>query len=72
MNRAEEAAGICACAGRGERMAVVDGVKGLLVDGVERALRFVEMLSSRRERDWLRKVVRAEGAKQKVGVRFGG
>lgn len=72
MNRVEEAAGICACAGRGERTVVVEGLKGVVVEGVERALRFVEMLSSRRERDWLRKVVSADDEKQKVGVRFGG
>ena len=56
----------------GERVDVEPGLKGVVVEGVRRELRCVEMVSSRVERERRRKEERASGWKQKVGVRRGG
>lgn len=59
--------------GRGEEMIVVEeGEKGVVVEGVRRALRDVEMVSSMVERERRRKSRRARSWKQNWGVRVGG
>ena len=56
----------------GEKVVVELGWKGAVELGVRRELRCVEMVSSRVERERRRKVGRASGWKQNVGVRRGG
>lgn len=71
INMLHEAVGRGVCdGGRGEEMRdVVDGVKGEVMDGVRRALREVDMVSSMAERERRRKSRRARSWKQKVGER---
>ena len=55
--------------GRGEEMVeVVVAVRGVLVEGVRRALREVPIVSSMAERERRRKSRRARSLKQKAGV----
>ena len=59
--------------GRGEEMADVEaGENGELVEGVRRAFKCVEMVSSIDERDNRRKSLSARSLKQNCGVKEGG
>ena len=60
--------GMVECCGFGLRMEIEEGLKGEVDEGVTRALRFVFILSSTRERERRRKERREDVEKQNCGV----